>query len=95
MSDKQFPAQSQQTQPGDEGEMTPEPPITGDAYSMKLDTLPLDWATAIYAFRKGRYVEHIFSKRLQTMLVECKTQELRTFARHVTDLEYHSYLEIV
>ncbi|ROO37595.1 SDR family oxidoreductase [Salinisphaera orenii] len=25
MSDKQFPAQSQQTQPGDEGEMTPEP----------------------------------------------------------------------
>ncbi|MFD0859832.1 glutamine synthetase family protein [Roseovarius aquimarinus] len=80
---------------GIENEMTPEPPITGDAYSMKLDTLPLDWATAIYAFRKGPHVPGIFSKRLQTMLVECKTQELRTFARHVTDLEYHSYLEIV
>ncbi|SEK60249.1 glutamate--putrescine ligase [Roseovarius nanhaiticus] len=80
---------------GIEQKLEPAAPITGDAYSMKLETLPLDWATAIDAFRKGRHVPEIFSKRLQTMMVECKSQELRTFARAVTDLEYHSYLEIV
>jgi glutamine synthetase len=73
----------------------PAEPITGNAYSMNLDNLPLDWATAIDAFRKGADVPTIFSKRLQTMLVECKMQELRKFARYVTKFEYDSYLEIV
>jgi glutamine synthetase len=75
--------------------MQPADPIVGDAYSQKLDHLPLDWATAIQAFRRGKNVEHIFSKRLQTMLVECKTQEMKRFARYVTDFEYDSYLESV
>jgi glutamine synthetase len=80
---------------GIENEMQPVAPITGNAYSMTLDNLPLDWATAIDAFRKGANVPAIFSKRLQTMLVECKMQELRKFARYVTKFEYDSYLEIV
>jgi glutamine synthetase len=80
---------------GIEGEMEPEAPITGDAYSQKLDHLPLDWATAIQAFRRGKHVQTVFSKRLQTMLVECKMQELKRFSRHVTDFEYDSYLETV
>ena len=29
------------------------------------------------------------------MMVECKTQELRKFARQVTHFEYDTYLEIV
>ena len=70
-------------------------PISGDAYSMKLDHLPLDWATAIEAFRRGALVQEIYSKRLQTMLVESKMQELRRFARQVTDFEYDTYLEVV
>ncbi|MGH1330664.1 MAG: glutamine synthetase family protein [Paracoccaceae bacterium] len=80
---------------GIEENLQPAAPIEGDAYSLKLDNLPLDWATAIQAFNRGHHVQTIFSKRLQTMLVECKTQELKRFARHVTDFEYHSYLEIV
>ncbi|MFD3190230.1 glutamine synthetase family protein [Sedimentitalea sp. HM32M-2] len=80
---------------GIEAKMQPARPITGDAYTMKLPHLPLDWATAIDAFRNGDHVQNVFSKRLQTMLVECKTQELKKFARHVTDFEYHSYLEVV
>lgn len=80
---------------GIEAEMEPVAPISGDAYSMKLDHLPLDWATAIDAFRRGARVQNIYSKRLQTMLVESKTQELQRFARHVTDFEYDSYLEVV
>lgn len=80
---------------GMEGKMVPAPPITGDAYSQNLPNLPMDWASAIDTFRRGTYVQEVFSKRLQTMLVECKVQELRKFARMVTDFEYHSYLEVV
>lgn len=80
---------------GIKGKMEPAAPINGDAYSMKLDHLPLDWATAIEAFRRGTLVPEIYSKRLQTMLVECKMQELKRFARHVTNFEYDSYLEVV
>ena len=80
---------------GIEQGLTPYPPIDGDAYNQKLDNLPLDWATAIQAFRRGRHVQDIFSKRLQTMLVECKMQELKRFTRYVTDFEYDAYLESV
>lgn len=80
---------------GIQNNMQPAAPISGDAYSMRLTNLPLDWATAIDAFRRGAHVQETFSKRLQTMLVECKLQELRTFARNVTAFEYHSYLEVV
>ena len=72
--------------------MVPAAPISGDAYSMKLDHLPLDWATSIDAFPQ---VQKIYSKRLQTMLVESKMQELRRFSRQVTDFEYDTYLEVV
>jgi glutamine synthetase len=74
---------------------TPAPPIEGDAYSQKLPHLPLDWATAIQTFEKGNHITDIYSARLQRMFVQCKRQELRRFTSHVTDFEYHSYLETV
>ena len=80
---------------GIEQQMTPSDPIEGDAYTLDVEHLPLDWASAIDAFNNGKHVPNIFSKRLQTMLVECKTQELKRFAREITDLEYRSYLEVV
>lgn len=80
---------------GIEDGMEPADPISGDAYNMKLDHLPLDWATAIEAFRRGGHVQRVYSKRLQTMLVESKMQELKRFARQVTDFEYDTYLEVV
>lgn len=80
---------------GIENEMTPSPAIVGDAYSLDLPHLALDWASAIEAFDEGKHVADVFSAQLQNMLVECKTQELKRFARQVTDFEYHSYLEVV
>ena len=77
------------------GEWTPGDPITGDAYSLDLPQLPSAWATAIAAFEQGTHVTGIYSERLQRMLVQCKQQELSRFSRHVTDLEYHSFLEAV
>ncbi len=80
---------------GIEEEWTPPDPVTGDAYSMRLDRLPPDWASAIDAFARGEHGERIFSGRLRRMFEQCKRQELGRFTRHVTDFEYHSYLEAV
>ncbi|MBW0158161.1 glutamine synthetase family protein [Sedimentimonas flavescens] len=80
---------------GIEGQWEPPAPILGDAYSQTLETLPPDWASAIEAFDKGQHIEQIYSKRLKRMFIQCKLQELRRFTRHVTDFEYHSYLEAV
>ncbi len=80
---------------GIEQNMTPAEPIVGDAYSQDLALLPVNWVSAIQAFAHGEHVQHIFTKQLQTLLVQCKTQEMQRFAREVTDFEYHSYLEVV
>lgn len=80
---------------GIENAWQPPPPIEGDAYSLELETLPPDWASAIETFAKGPLIEEIYSKRLRRMFVQCKLQELRRFARQVTEFEYHSYLEAV
>ncbi|MCV2447827.1 glutamine synthetase family protein [Paracoccus sp. DMF] len=80
---------------GIENAWEPPPPIEGDAYSLELETLPPDWASAIDAFAKGPLIEQIYSKRLRRMFVQCKLQELRRFTRQVTEFEYHSYLEAV
>ncbi|MGD9917317.1 MAG: glutamine synthetase family protein [Paenirhodobacter sp.] len=80
---------------GIEKQWEPPAPLLGDAYSQVLETLPPDWASAIEAFEKGAHIEQVYSKRLRRMFVQCKVQELRRFTRHVTDFEYHSYLEAV
>lgn len=80
---------------GIEQKMTPADAIAGDAYSQDLAQLPVNWVSAIEAFGNGAHVQQIFSKQLQTLLVDCKTQELKRFAREVSDFEYHSYLEVV
>ena len=80
---------------GIEHKMTPPDAIVGDAYNLDLPHLPADWASAIESFEDGEHVQEIFSRQLQRMFVECKTQELNRFAREVTDFEYHSYLEVV
>lgn len=76
---------------------TPPDALTGDAYSQDktVEHLPLDWASAIEAFRKGRNIREIYVPRLQRMLVDCKRQEQMRFNQQVTEFEYHSYLETV
>jgi glutamine synthetase len=82
---------------GIEGGWAPPEPVAGDAYSLskELPHLPLDWASAIQAFRSGAHIQSIYSGRLQRMLVDCKRQEQMRFNRQVTEFEYHSYLETV
>lgn len=80
---------------GIEGKMTPAAPIDGDAYSSNNAHLPTDWVSAIAAFEQSSTMGDIHTKQLRNLLAGCKKQELAKFARHITDFEYDSYLEIV
>ncbi len=80
---------------GIEREIAPSEPVSGDAYALKLKTLPPDWASAIDAFALGPIVEECLPMMLRDMLVACKRQEMATFAAQVTDFEYETYLDMV
>ncbi len=80
---------------GIERQVKPADPVTGDAYSLELPLLPLDWASSVEAFQKGVIVERIFAPLLRRMLVACKQQEIGVFAGRVAEFEYRSYLETV
>ena len=80
---------------GIQNEVTAPPAVTGDAYAQASEHLPTDWTAAILAFENGDYMQRIFSPVLRSALVSCKRQEVSVFAAHVTDFEYHSYLETV
>ena len=80
---------------GIEGQVAPPEPVTGDAYELKLKSLPPDWASAIDAFASGPIAENHLPLMLRDMLVACKRQEMATFALQVTDFEYDTYLDAV
>lgn len=80
---------------GIEREIAPPDPVTGDAYALKLKSLPPDWASSIAAFAQGEIVEETLPNMLRDMLVACKRQEMATFAQQVTDFEYDTYLDTV
>jgi glutamine synthetase len=69
--------------------------VMGDAYALRLKTLPPDWASAIAAFASGSIAADAFPIMLRDMLVACKQQEMNTFALQVTDFEYETYLDMV
>ena len=64
-------------------------PFVGRAHVAYLPT------TSVVGISKLARVVEIYARRLQRMFVQCKMQELRRFTRHVTEFEYHSYLESV
>jgi glutamine synthetase len=80
---------------GIERQIAPPDPVTGDAYALRLKSLPPDWASAIAAFSSGSIIADAFPVMLRDMLVACKQQEMNTFALQVTDFEYETYLDMV
>ena len=80
---------------GIEGKRVPTDPISGDAYSLDLPQFPSTWNSAVERFENGPEIGNIYSQQLRQMFVACKRQEMKRIARHVTDIEYQSYLEVV
>ena len=73
--------------------MEPAEPITGDAYNLQLPAFHPTGPRPSRPLQAVGWMAKIFSPTLQRMLVDCKRQELEIFAQHVTDFEYHTYLE--
>lgn len=80
---------------GIESKSKPVDPLEGNAYDVDLPTLPLEWSSAIAAFKKGTVIAHIFSPILMRLYAQCKQQELAHFLSQVTEQEYQTYLETV
>jgi len=62
---------------GIEDELTPPPPITGNAYDLDLPQMPVTWQDAVDAFEKSPEMARIFAPQLIENLVRTKRQEIR------------------
>ena len=60
---------------GIEGQMEAPTPLTGNAYTQELPSIPTDWKDAIAAFAEGRLMQNIFDPLLIDNLVRTKRQE--------------------
>jgi glutamine synthetase len=76
---------------GIERRLDPGPPLATDAYSSDMKRIPNDWADALHAFRQGEATRPLFNPVLSNSIIECKRQEIATFAARMTDFEIDTY----
>ncbi len=67
-------------------------PIVGDAYAKMGQILPARWSEAIAIFASSAFVRETMGESFQSVYFELKQQELASFDRYVSPLEYDIYL---
>ena len=72
--------------------LEPPAPLTGNAYLREDSPLPKTWADAIERFSRSKFIETYFGEEFQRVFTATKRQELEEFNKHITPLEYMSYL---
>ncbi|MDH3429913.1 MAG: glutamine synthetase family protein [Gammaproteobacteria bacterium] len=77
---------------GIENEMEAPPPLAGDAYKQCDPVLPDNWPEALRRFSQSEFVLHYFGEEFRRVYAATKQQEIAEFQKHVTPLEYQSYL---
>ncbi|WP_101065977.1 glutamine synthetase family protein [Roseovarius salinarum] len=80
---------------GVERELTPPPPLTGNAYAQEMPRLAADWATATERFETDEAIADIFAPGMIRNLVMTKRQEMRVMARIPADEHWKTYLDTV
>jgi glutamine synthetase len=80
---------------GMEAKVAPPAPLKGNAYEAQTPQLPMDWLTAIEAFRSGPTLSQVFDPLLMRLYAQAKHQELQHFLGTVSGAEHHAYLETV
>lgn len=80
---------------GIEDNLTPPPPITGNAYELDLPKLPTTWQDAIEAFETSAEIRRIFAPQLIENLVRTKRQEIRYMAELSPEEVLDLYLDTV
>jgi glutamine synthetase len=80
---------------GIEDDLTPPPPISGNAYDQDLAQIPDTWAAAIDAFENSPLARRIFDDTLVDNFVMTKRQELHYFAELSEEQQLELYLDTV
>lgn len=68
------------------------PPVVGDAYKQHDPQLPNSWPDALDRFSQSAFIREYLGTEFQRIYASTKQQEIAEFAKHVTPLEYQSYL---
>jgi len=76
-------------------QLEPQPPTVGDAYRQHPASLPDTWERALEAFEGSSFIAEYLSASYRELYCACKWQELNTFKRQVTPMEYNAYLRTV
>ncbi len=77
---------------GMEEELTPPPPVSGNAYAKSLPILSDDMDDAIEDFENSPFIRKLIGKDLQRIFAEVKKVELAAFDNEITPLERSTYL---
>ena len=80
---------------GIEEDMSPPPPIEGNAYVQDMDQIPDTWEAAIDRFEQSPIARRIFPDLLVDNLVMTKRQELHYFAELSAEEQLELYLDTV
>lgn len=80
---------------GIEDEMTPPPPVSGNAYEQDLPRLAPDWETAIERFETGKTIARILPSELVANMVRTKRQEAQKIAKLSPSEQMALYLDRV
>ncbi len=80
---------------GIEDQITPPPPITGNAYALDLPQVPNTWGAAIDAFEQSDEIKRIFAPEMIRNLVLTKRQELRYMDELTPEERVEIYLDTV
>jgi glutamine synthetase len=77
---------------GIENKRTAPEPLEGNAYEQLPPTLPRYWPDALEIFRESEFISRSMGTEFQRVYAIIKQQELDTFDRQVTPLEYDACL---
>lgn len=79
---------------GIEQNLEPPPPVTGDGYSRDdVEQLPIFMQDALGLFRRSDFIARALGKEMQYTFALTKDQEINEFLRHITTMEYQTYLQ--
>jgi glutamine synthetase len=80
---------------GIEDDLTPPPPIAGNAYDQDLTQIPATWEASIDAFDNSAIARRIFDDVLVDNLVMTKRQEMHYFKDLTEEQQLELYLDTV
>lgn len=73
--------------------LSPGKPIIGNGYAREEETLPAYMPDAVRLFSRSDFIRNALGSDLQKIYTLIKEQETAEFRKHITTLEYQSYLE--